>query len=507
MALVAFEGFDHYGTAIGDLLSRRGGGLQWNTLGGAANPAWQSPGRNGSGSCVAVGQNASFLGTLTNPLTAGYIGFGVQISNVSFPGNPYIYFYDLHGPGNVVQFALLLNQSTGGIELWKGARVSLLAFTPNNTITNDAWNFLEIYFVAGHTGTVTLRVNGQTVMTASGVDIQAAGAGVHGWVEGIEFHGPAAPTGTSLLIDDFYVCDTTTGPGVFPNNYYLGDVRVVPLHATGNYSAPGWTPGPASAHRFWRLDFLASSGPAVDVAEIQFRSSAGVSLAFSGGASSASGGNAGLAADGNAATYWEAFPEAWWQYDYGSLNSLAKLNVVEVAMTIRAGGSVVNAPTRFTLSYNDSLAGASLSQPDPSSWVQVADISPTWTMAGQSQTFAVPALSNWQEVREPRADGDGSYNSTSTVSAADRFTFEALPATVSNVLAVQVIGAYRKDDAGERVVQQVLGSGGTEVEGATFSIPQSYVYCYDLYATDPNTSDAWSIAAVNALRAGYVLAS
>lgn len=350
--LVAYEGFDHYNLASStDILNRRGGGLQWNT--GAVS--WVTPGRHG-GSAMGVGQNSAVLGTLTVPLASGYIGFAARIVNVNYPANPYIYLYDEHGPGNVAQFTLVFNQSTGGIDVYSGRYVSLIASTTNNAFTVNAWNFIEFSFVCSTTGSLEIRSNGQIVLSATPINLRASAA--HAWVEGIEFHGPGAPTGTQFQIDDLYVCDSTRGSGLFTMDYFLGDVRVQTLHPIANYGTPSWTP---------------------------------------------------------------------------------------------------------------------------------------------------LAATNWQEVDEPNADGDATYNSTATVGATDRFSFEAMSETVSNVLAVQVTGAYRKDDAGTRLVSQLLNSAGAEVTGAAYSIPQTYVYCCDLYTTDPATGAAWAVAAVNTLRAGYVL--
>jgi hypothetical protein len=50
-------------------------------------------------------------------------------------------------------------------------------------------------------------------------------------------------------------------------------------------------------------------------------------------------------------------------------------------------------------------------------------------------------------------------------------------------------------------------SAGTEVAGPGYSIPGNYAYCSDFYTLDPATGNAWSVAAVNAVQAGYDLVS
>jgi len=516
MALVAYDGFENYDvTDPHDVLNRRGGGLQWNTQNSAA---WVQPGRSNVGSCISLGQAAALQGALSAALASGYIGFGFQItSSGAYPGNAYIYFYDLHGPGNVVQWTLVFNVYTGGLEVWNGAKKTMIGSSPNNTFTTSAWTYLELYFVIGHAGTLVIRVNGQTVLTLNGADLQAASpATVHSSIDGIEFRGPGAPTTTSLQIDDVYVCDTSAGPGTFSCDYFLGEVRVVPLHTTGNYGTEGFTPGPTAAHRVWKIDFLSSTGGTADIAELQFRQSAGVSTSFTGGLAFSTVSNSSLVTDGNPNTFAGFYaPGGWFYYDYGwSQPHSARVKISEVAITIRSG-SVVNVPTRFKLSYYagaftgfnqyvETIDGEFIE----SDWVVVADVTipaGSWTTPGQTLTFAVPDPTNWIEAHD--ADGDDSYNFSSTPGATDRFTFDALPSTITYVLAVQVVGAYRKDDAGTRIIQQVIGSASSEVLGAAFAIPQSYVYCYDMFTLDPSTGSSWQVSAVNGLHAGYSIAS
>jgi hypothetical protein len=51
----------------------------------------------------------------------------------------------------------------------------------------------------------------------------------------------AGPGANSILLDDLYLADGTTGPGSYPNNSFLGDVRSATLFPIGN-SAVSWVP-------------------------------------------------------------------------------------------------------------------------------------------------------------------------------------------------------------------------------------------------------------------------
>ena len=117
------------------------------------------------------------------------------------------------------------------------------------------------------------------------------------------------------------------------------------------------------------------------------------------------------------------------------------------------------------------------------------------------------ANTNWQEVSELSNDGDVSYNSAATVGAVDTYNFGPLRPTATAVLGVQTTGAYRKDDATARTLQQRVISAGSTADGTTVSIPATYTYETDLFVVDPSTTANWTVAAVNAIAAGYELVS
>jgi hypothetical protein len=117
------------------------------------------------------------------------------------------------------------------------------------------------------------------------------------------------------------------------------------------------------------------------------------------------------------------------------------------------------------------------------------------------------ANTNWQEVSETAMDGDTSYNFSDTAGQQDLFNFQALSGVINQIVAVQIKGAYRKSDAGQRTAAQQLVSGATQVAGATTYFGLSYQYVTDLFPNDPNTGVGWTLSAVNALTAGYKLLS
>lgn len=124
--------------------------------------------------------------------------------------------------------------------------------------------------------------------------------------------------------------------------------------------------------------------------------------------------------------------------------------------------------------------------------------------ANAAVQFVPLANTNWQEVSETAMDSDTSYNYSGTVGQEDLLSIGATPSTITGILAVQVTGAYRKDDAGLRRMKSALKSGATEQYGINnYLADTSYHYYSDVWAVDPSTSVSWLKAAVDALSVGY----
>jgi hypothetical protein len=105
-------------------------------------------------------------------------------------------------------------------------------------------------------------------------------------------------------------------------------------------------------------------------------------------------------------------------------------------------------------------------------------------------------------VNETLYNEDSNYVSSATVGNKDLYDVTDLPFTPSSVYAVKVTWRARKDDATTRTVRANLKSGATTANGATKAMGASYQSYSDVYLTDPNTSAAWTVSAVNAIQVG-----
>ncbi len=126
--------------------------------------------------------------------------------------------------------------------------------------------------------------------------------------------------------------------------------------------------------------------------------------------------------------------------------------------------------------------------------------------AGAGATTQWDPLSgaNYENVDETTPDYDTTYVSSNTVSDIDTYTFGnmAVPGTIKGI-QVNILG--RKDDAGSRDIATVVRPAGTDRIGTTIPLGDDYVYKTAVYATNPDTSAAWTMAEVNGAEFGIKL--
>jgi len=125
------------------------------------------------------------------------------------------------------------------------------------------------------------------------------------------------------------------------------------------------------------------------------------------------------------------------------------------------------------------------------------------TGAGTTTNFTPSAGSNYQNVDEATPDDDTTYNSSVTTGHIDLYTYPALTTGAGAVKAVVTVPVLRNDAAGTVTVQSVYRSGAVNYFGASNNIGSTtYAPYKDIAAVDPNTSAAWTIAAVNSCEFG-----
>jgi len=253
MALLAFDGFDHYATTV-DLQSRVGV-LQWSDL-TIIRPGYITftTGAAGYGQAINLyaGGGPGLGGTINQLLTSAYFGSRILISNVSLT---HVDLQVMDYVQDLAQLTVRLDPRSGIVSVYSGDPDTtfpspvLLAMSTPNAFSPHIWNYVEVFASIGTGGAFDVHVQGSSVVSGSGVLVQyptplPAGKATRNDLSGFRYRlGEDGNTqdGVALSIDDFYVCDSTTGPGTYPCNSFLGDVAVQTLTPTANVSVQ-WTP-------------------------------------------------------------------------------------------------------------------------------------------------------------------------------------------------------------------------------------------------------------------------
>jgi len=108
----------------------------------------------------------------------------------------------------------------------------------NFNVPMNIWIYLEIKVKIHDTaGTIEVRVDGQTVFSASGVDTRNAGTGIcNSITHYVQSANP--PADYSFKMDDYYLLNNA---GSAPFNDFLGDVTIEYAQPSGD-SSVAWTP-------------------------------------------------------------------------------------------------------------------------------------------------------------------------------------------------------------------------------------------------------------------------
>lgn len=509
MALLYFDGFDTYNSATD------AGQSIWAT--GGLSGLSMVAGRFGlPGKGVNTGYGGGFVrytASLGANYSTLYTGFAVS-------GNTFLVGFE---DGTSEQLYASVSGST--VVIYRGS--TLLAQSVTGVVPQTGWYFVEFGATISSTaGSATVKINGNTVLSITGANTQNT---ANAWTNGVGFY--------NCTIDDFYVCDSTTGAGTYPCNTFLGDKRVRTVYPSGNGATIQFTPpGPLtlgnstlSDQRSFNANTIVltwSNTPAASLTNAVSDPHTGVAPR--------------MLCDGNITTLaiyaTTNYPAAkvkpviiacdpvsllptgtiiYGNETIGLSNGSNTLTfpgtgvavskdvcyslgyVSDTALTIWACGEAAN-------NYSDASAGASYT-------ALPATVNFSWSTSygwnAITVTYTLVPAPNYGAVSEDYADGDSGYNSSATAGALDLFTTNPALPSGATVYAVKVQGEYRKDDAGTRSVYNLLKSGTIQANGPAHNLGTSYQVFGDIWVTDPNTSASWTTPAANAIGIGYEVAS
>jgi hypothetical protein len=123
--------------------------------------------------------------------------------------------------------------------------------------------------------------------------------------------------------------------------------------------------------------------------------------------------------------------------------------------------------------------------------------------AGTTAEWAGNYADNW--VNAAGADGDSTFNQSSTAGQTDQFAMSNVAA--GTIHAVQYVLMARKDAGAARTIRPVVRIGGSDYNGATVSLSASHAFLTEAASISPATSAAWDDAEVNDLEYGYEIVS
>lgn len=215
--ILFMDGFDHYATA--DMPKK------WTTASNVTIVS--SGGRRNGGYCSQTSSAAILHKVLPTSYATLIMGFAFQ-RNTTQASVSVASFLD----GATEHLSIKITPVTFTLSVYRGA--TLLA-TGTTSIVPGTWYYLEFKAtIHDTTGSYTLRLNGVTELTASGIDTRNGGNSSANIINlshnnSVNFGG---------IYDDFYCCDTSGST----NNDFLGDCRIDTLYPTGAGNYTQFTP-------------------------------------------------------------------------------------------------------------------------------------------------------------------------------------------------------------------------------------------------------------------------
>lgn len=114
-------------------------------------------------------------------------------------------------------------------------------------------------------------------------------------------------------------------------------------------------------------------------------------------------------------------------------------------------------------------------------------------------------MTNFGNVNEPTADGDASFNYSSTANQIDSFHFSHLPA--ATIKAIQHVLEARQDSGTQHQIAPLNRRNSTDRLGTTFDLSGSHKFYLDPQDTDAEAGAAWTSDNLNETEFGYKLVS
>jgi hypothetical protein len=203
--------------------------------------------RTGNGQCLALQQSASDINTgklgFSIPTDTGIVvGFAIKIPYSEI--TPLVnLMYDDHF-GTRKSAMVVFANATGGITVGfvgsNGQPATYVANSADNIFFYHTWHYVEVKYTPGLTaGTITVRLDGVTVLTYTGQTIPTTNPALVNYVL-FECTGYSLNLSddSNIEIDDLYILSTTTGGTYYD---FIGDVVIETLLPASDAGTNQWT--------------------------------------------------------------------------------------------------------------------------------------------------------------------------------------------------------------------------------------------------------------------------
>lgn len=244
MSLVFCDGFDHYVNP----------GDKWDTVTGVSpyleisSAAARTAGGQGLVFAPAEYQTFPSVSKAFASSSTLTVGFAFYIS--AAPGSPLPLLSFVDNVTTQITFVLL---PSGLVGAFTGAASTGQGYIQNNMVAqstvavpmSSVWSYLEFQVTFANTavGSVTVKLNGQTVLSASNI-VTAASANNSANTLVLGYMLSLLTPLNAYYVDDLYLCDSSGTA----NTGFLSDVHVVALLPTGAGESTQWTPNGAAAN-------------------------------------------------------------------------------------------------------------------------------------------------------------------------------------------------------------------------------------------------------------------
>lgn len=223
MALEFIDGFDHYTTQA----SLR---MKWDS---SSSPTFSSvAGRYGG--LAVTGNSFTLKSGQIGAVATRTVGFAIYLTSMPAANTVMLQYMDAATEQISVRSA---SASLGTLLI---SRNGTTLATSTSGLTTGAWHYIEFQATigSGTAGSYTLKVDGVTWLTASGVNTQAS---ANATTNILVIYATAGSTAT---VDDVYVLNSTGSV----NNTFLGDSRVVTALPNADGTTDQWTPSSGTDH-------------------------------------------------------------------------------------------------------------------------------------------------------------------------------------------------------------------------------------------------------------------